>query len=106
MKQGTTFTMSVKFDGVDVLDIETVEFLFKTEKSKTSKAVKQSLYPGDAVLDSDGKTFLIPWSRKETYEFNGQFFMDTRISLKTGQGNPETPIVTLVMAPTLFGEGE
>lgn len=106
MKQGTTFSMAVVFDGVDVSNVQTIEFLFKDNRSKSAAAKKTAVYPGDVTLDETRQAFLVPWTAEETYQFTGQFYMDTRITYKDTPDNPETPIISLVMNPTLFDRGD
>lgn len=106
MKQGTQFTLRVELEGLDITDVEYVEFVFKRNKRMQSIAIKSLRYP-EQVQYADG-SMLIPWTMEETYAIPAgeKFYMDTRIHLKSTQDMPETPIVSLVMNPTLFEEGE
>lgn len=106
MKQGTTFSMAVVFDGVDISNVQSIEFMFKSIRDRMAKVKKTAVYPGDVVLDETRQAFLVPWTTEETYQFTGQFYMDTRITYKDTTDNPETPIISLVMNPTLFDRGD
>lgn len=103
MKRGTTPTLPVRV-GVDSSDIETIEFLFKQEKSESAEEILLKEYPGDDVEYNDTyNVFEVAFSSDDTWLFaeDEPFYMDTRITLTSGK-IPETPIVTLRMHPTLF----
>lgn len=108
MKQGTSFSMSAKFDGLDPESVHSIEFIFKEKRDKTSSAFKTAKYPDNVSLNTDTQAFIIPWTKAETYKvpYTGRFYMDSRITLNGVADQPETEIVELFMNPTLFDEKE
>lgn len=110
MKQGLNFLLPVKF-GVDLSTVSSIEFQFKQTKEYVSEPLKESIYSsdgdGDATigqLEDGTEVILVPWTQDDTYKFKPgkEFFMDTRITLQDSDYNPSTPIVRLIMEPTLF----
>lgn len=103
MKRGTTPTLPVRLKCQNT-DINSIEFLFKQQKSEFAPALLLKTYPDDGVnYDQETDCYNISFSEAETRLFaeDEPFYMDTRIILITGS-IPETPIVTLRMHPTLF----
>lgn len=104
MKQGLRLTMAVEFD-LDLDAVKKIEFVFK-QKGNSDTALKTATYPGDATRKGTENIILIPWTQAETYLFQAgkSFYLDTRISMRDTNDQPETNIVELVMNPTLFSE--
>lgn len=113
-QQGTHFFMRVRLSGVNLADVDRIEFLYKQHQIKGAPAKKTSLWKadgtGDAVSVTEGGQTLIsiPWTAAETYRFNssGTFYLQCRIHMTADDTNPPVPIVPLIMSPTLFDEGE
>lgn len=103
MKRGTTPTLPVRLK-LRNSDIETIQFLFKQQKSETADEILMKEYPGEDVsYDDECGCYKISFSEADTRLFaeDEPFYMDTKIIL-VGGTIPETPIVTLRMHPTLF----
>lgn len=107
MKQGTHFILPVEFD-LDLDTVERIEFVFKQEKRLNSDIVKVNTYPDDCTRQENTNVILIPWTRDETFRFaSGRLlYMDTRITLRNSDNQPETEILPIKMNPTLFREGD
>lgn len=107
MKQGTHFILPVEFD-LDLDTVEQIEFVFKQEKRLNSDIVKVNTYPYDCTRQENTNVILIPWTRDETFRFvSGRLlYMDTRITLRNSDNQPETEILPIKMNPTLFREGD
>jgi hypothetical protein len=108
MKQGLAKHLQVKFKGLTVSNVSTIEFVFS--QTKDGKPLKVSMYAtGQQAHDVEvsNNVFYVPFEREETYLFKPDtvFYMDTRITLNGNllQDAPDTPIVPLRMNPTLFG---
>lgn len=103
-KQGTNYVMDVGFEGLDMDDVERIEFLFRTSPRAESREIMRTEYPGGAALSQDGDAILVPWTEEDTYRVpaGSLFYMDTKIYLKSTTSNPQTPIVELRMDGTLF----
>ena len=100
MKRGLNFHLPVSID-IDLQDVDKIEFIFS--KFIGAEILKKEIYPnGNVKLQELDRTFLIPFSSEETYNFQGQFYMDTRITLKSTTDQPQTEIITLNMDNTLF----
>lgn len=103
MKRGTTPALPVRLKCRHT-DVDTIEFLFKQQKSESAPAILLKTYPdGGVTFDDEKELYLISFSEADTWLFaeDEPFYMDTKITLISGQ-IPETPIVTLRMHPTLF----
>ncbi len=88
--------------------VEKIEFIFKQEKDRSAPILKSAVYPDTAERYGDKDLVLIPWSKEDTYLFeeDAPFYMDTRITRNDTEDQPDTPIVTLKMSPSLFEEGD
>ena len=103
MKRGTTPILPVRIK-ISNSDIQSIEFLFKQEKSERAPETLKKVYPGDSIeFDEEHNIYNISFTEEDTRLFleDEPFYMDTRITM-TGGSIPETPIVTLRMHPTLF----
>lgn len=99
MKQGIKFLLRVDV-GMNLSDIEKMEFIFK---QGDKKALFQ--YPSDSAKVIDENTLGLLWTAEDTYQFKPEIIeMDTRITLKNSEYQPETEIVRVVMNKTLFEE--
>lgn len=107
MKRGTTPVLPVHFN-INNDDVETIEFLFKQEKSESAPEILLKTYPsGDVEYKESSNIYNVAFTSDETRLFaeDEPFYMDTRITM-TGGSIPETNIVTLRMHPTLFAQDE
>lgn len=97
MKQGTKFPFPVQF-GIPIDTIESCEFIFTQGETELL-----FMYPSDRSVLLEDAIGLI-WTPSETFMFDTakSIRMDTRIKIKGSEMNPQTNIVTLTMAPTLF----
>jgi len=102
MKRGTTPVLPVHFS-INNDDVETIEFLFKQEKSESAPELLLKTYPGEVEYDESRNMYNVAFTSDETWLFaeDEPFYMDTRVTM-IGGSIPETPIVTLRMHPTLF----
>lgn len=107
MKQGTHFILPVEID-MDLDAVERIEFIFKQEKRINSDAVKVNVYPDNCTRQENKNVILIPWTQDETFKFASgrMLYMDTRITLRGSDNQPETEILAIKMNPTLFQEGD
>ncbi len=103
MKQGLDLHLAVTFDGLALDDTEKIEFVFCLRRG--AAPFKMAVWPGEVERKPNTDTLLIPWTKNETYKVDGNFVMDTRVTLKGTTDQPTTPIVQLYMADTLFAEG-
>ena len=105
LKQGLTLKMPVRFKNLDMTNVSQIEFTFRQTKTEGAP-VKAALYKSNGSGDctADGNVVYVPWTPEETYLFkaNGALYMDTRISISGTHDQPITPIVYIVMNPTLF----
>lgn len=102
MKQLTKNLLKMNFSGVNLTDVSKVEFAFSQEIGKPP--LKTTEYPSDdAFLITDNLVGVV-WTPAETALFaSGKpFYADTRITLTNSEYQPETPILKLMMTPTLF----
>lgn len=107
MKRGTTPILPVRCN-INNNDVETIEFLFKQEKSESAPNTLLKLYPSEEVEYKEScNVYNIAFTEDETRLFaeDEPFYMDTRITM-VGGSIPETNIVTLRMHPTLFAQDE
>lgn len=97
MKQGNTFYMPIKI-GFDMEMVESVDFCF--EQGRARRIVH---YPSDEAKDSDGQ-ILVKWTPRDTWPFDPDrvIQLDTRISLKESDANPDTDIIPVRLRRTLF----
>lgn len=96
MKRGINFTLPICI-GYPMDEIEKVEFLFRQ-----NERVLEMAYPSDKADMVDG-CINLHWTQEDTYTFvPGTVKMDTRITLIGTDDQPETPIISLYLKPTLF----
>ena len=97
--------MPIEFD-IDLDGVEKIEFVFKKEKDQKANAIKTAVYPDNAIRRTGENIVLVPWTQAETYLFQAgsHIFMDTRITMRDTDDQPETNIVQLEMSTTLFEE--
>lgn len=104
MKMGTTCRLAVELN-INLDNIAKVEFCFSQTMGPCARILKTCAYPDDCARREDKNVIDVIFTAEETRRFKpGQrFFMDTRVTLADGY-MAETPIVGLVMNPTLFEE--
>ena len=102
MKRRTTPILQISHD-LTISDVDTVQFLFKQEKSEEAEARVCKTYPTE-VTEADG-VFSIPFTQEETckFEVGKIFYCDPRVTFLNGQ-IPATEILELVCRPTLWSE--
>lgn len=118
MKQGTNFILPVSIE-YDLSLAESIEFVFKQPKMGANNLAfspkniingiqKVFVYPSaEATLSTTEENVInLHWDIRDTYKFKPEeyIYMDTRITLKDSEQNPETEIVKIKMLPTLFKE--
>lgn len=99
MKQGTSFLLPVEFD-YDLNGVERVEFLFVQGKKQLAFT-----YPSERARRVNGENVIeLIWREEDTWLFqpSSTVKMDTKITVADSDYNPETEILRLVFAPTLF----
>lgn len=104
MKQLTKNLLKMNFSGIDLSTVSKIEFAFSQEIGE--KPLKTAEYPnGGASLIVDNMIG-VAWTAAETKLFKAgkPFYADTRITLKDSAYQPETPVLKLMMNPTLFEE--
>ena len=104
MKQLTKNLLKMNFNGIDLSTVSKIEFAFSQEIGEPP--LKTAEYPNkDASLIVDNLIGVV-WTAADTEKFKAgkSFYADTRITLKDSGYQPETPIIKLVMNPTLFEE--
>lgn len=105
MKRGTTPTLKIYIETIDIENVEKIEFIFKTRKAELAETSLLKSYPDDADYNDGDKAFHLKLKDAETRLFasGSTVFMDTRIVCKDGT-IPETDIAEISVAPTLFRE--
>ena len=117
------FCMDIDFDGIDLDEVKSMEFLFVQEpgcviaQKKTQPVTLAFSYPSDTAIRMTGvdeetgeeietNSVELIWTAEQTYMFKSgaAISMDTRIHMKDLTTNPETPVLRFVMDPTLFKE--
>ena len=104
MKQLTKNLLKMNFSGIDISNVSKIEFAFSQEIGKAP--LKTAEYPNkNAILIVDNMIG-VEWTAEETDLFKAgkPFYADTRITLKDSAYQPETPVIKLMMNPTLFEE--
>lgn len=97
MKQGINYLLQIEI-GMDVDLIEKMEFIFKQGEKE-----KLFLYPGEKAIKQNNNIIALKWTSEETYFFKpANIEIDTRITLKDSEYQPETEIKTIYMKRTLF----
>lgn len=105
MKQLTKNLLKMNFNGIDLNDVSKIEFAFSQEIGQAPLKVAE--YPSNnAILVTDNMVGIV-WTAEDTALFKAgkTFYADTRITLNDSVYQPETPILKLVMNPTLFERG-
>lgn len=102
MKRVTNGTLAVTIN-YELDDIESIKFVFTQGYKKLFFD-----YPSQNAIRKEGENVvLLYWNIHQTAMFEADDVeMDTFIKLKESEQNPETPIVTFKMNPSLFREGE
>lgn len=102
MKQLTKNLLAMCLHGVDIADVEKVEFAFSQHMH--SSPLKLAEFPGENTFDLGNNTIGVVWTQEDTLLFKAgrDFYADTRITLVGSEYQPQTPIVKLHMEPTLF----
>ncbi len=106
MKRETTPTLPVRIGAVYDESIQSIEFIFKQDKSADDAILLHKSYtsPDLPVGDCDdtGFTLLVAFSLEDMSALPvGKIYMDTRITYSDGT-IPETEIVSLFINETLF----
>jgi hypothetical protein len=111
IQQGIKFHMPISIGGIDLADVEKIEFLFKKYVSSASPAIKSAVWladgTGTAVTGQDdggNECILIPWTREDTFLFDAgnDFYLHARVHYAETEDEPYVPIVKLTMGPSLF----
>lgn len=112
-QQSTNFLMPISLDGIDLTDVESIEIMFKQERSPAAKPLKTALWradgTGSATTDPETENgILVPWTMEETYYFapEREFYLHARIWLVGTTMNPPVPILPLTMDMSLFARDE
>lgn len=104
MKQLTKNLLKMNFQGIDLTTVSKIEFAFSQNIGEPPLKVAE--YPNNgAELIADNMVG-VAWTPSETALFKAgkPFYADTRITLKDSIYQPETPVLKLMMNPTLFEE--
>ena len=97
IKRGTTPTLQIYLDGVDMADVSKVDFLFKEIQSEIKKPIIQK-----TVVSPESNTVQVDFTLEDTYAMcTAELWMDTRITLKDGK-IPPTEMVKINVRKTLF----
>lgn len=102
MKQLTHNLLKMRFNGIDLNDVSTIEFVFS--QNIDDAPLKTATYPSEDVVYITEHIVGVVWTKNETalFEAGKPFFADTRITMKHSEYQPETQIIKLKMQPTLF----
>ena len=94
----------MNFQGIDLGTVSKIEFAFSQEIGQPPLKVAE--YPNNSAELVVDNIIGVVWTPEDTALFKAgkPFYADTRITLKDSTYQPETPIVKLVMNPTLFEE--
>lgn len=106
MKQQLKSMMRLEI-GLDLAEIAKIEFAFSQAIGLPPK--KTCTWEGVdtvEVMDLGGNVLGVVWTPEESLLFTPDrtFYIDSRITLKGSQYQPETKIVPVAMNPTLFRE--
>lgn len=110
MKRHNTSILTVKVNKLpETATVSEIEFIFKQTPSENAPALKKSFYKldgsGDVSLrDGTNNIYEVPFSMADTSVFLPlkRFYMDLRVHLVGTNVIPTTPIVDILMSPTLF----
>lgn len=102
MKQLTKSLLKMSFTDIDLNNVSQIEFAFSQEIE--AAPLKTATYPSDGVVKLTDTVLGVAWTQEETQLFvaGKPFYADTRITLADSEYQPETPILKLMMNPTLF----
>lgn len=102
MKQGLNFELPISLE-VNLDDVQTIDFIFVQGDVK-----KTFTYPSESATRLDNSTVNLAWTSEDTWLFKpvDNINMDTKITMVGTVNNPETPIVSFTLAPTLFEKEE
>lgn len=99
VKRGTTPTLQVYLDGVDLSDVDSVTFLFKACQFEDAPALLEK-----TIKSPESNPVEVSFTLEETYDLpNTEIWMDTRIVLQSGKV-PPTEMVLIHVMGTLFPE--
>lgn len=103
MKQGLNCVLPVEIEYTRIDDAKHVDFIF----TQGTAARLLFHYPSSKVK-KQGNKFLLRWTYEETYMFDPRkhVHLDTRITMKDSDFNPQTKIACFRMSPTLFTQYE
>lgn len=107
MKRGTTPTLKIRINGIDISTVQKIEFIFKMQQREAAKMViLKSFVKDNFNYDTENSVFSVRFTEEETRLFtpDSTVYMDTRITLDDGT-IPETSIAKFNVTPTLFEEG-
>ena len=104
MKQLTKNLLKMNFQGIDLTTVSKIEFAFSQEIGQAPLKVAE--YPNNGATLITDNLIGVAWTQEETALFKAgkPFYADTRITLADSAYQPETPILKLMMNPTLFEE--
>lgn len=101
MKQKLNQILPVEF-GIDLSTVSKIDFIF----NQSNRTKWSCSYPSEeAFLSTESEnTVSVVFSPETTSYFHPEtpIMMDTKITLKSSEYNPQTEIVTFVMDKTLF----
>lgn len=104
MKAGLNQILPVEI-GIDLDSIEKVEFVF----NQNGHNIYECFYPSMTAFKEDGQTeniIFVKFTSKVLSQFVADsktpIYMDTRITLKDSDINPQTEITSFVLDRTLF----
>ena len=104
MKQLTKNLLKIVFQGLDWSKVSKIEFAFSQNIGEAP--LKTATYPNNNTTQVADNVIGVIWTSAETavFEAGKPFYCDTRITMSDLEYQPETPIIKLVMNPTLFEE--
>lgn len=101
VKQGTNYLMGVRFKGLNLDDVSSIDFILTQ-----NDVVWEFAYPSNTASRRDGSEDIVDivWTEADTWKFKRScdIAMDTRIYLANSWQNPQTPIKTFRIGRTLF----
>ena len=102
MKKLTHNLLKLNFTGIDWSEVSKIEFAFSQNIGEAP--LKTAEYPSADAFEVADNLVGVVWTSEETALFKEgkPFYADTRITLNSSEYQPETPIVKLMMNPTLF----
>ena len=105
IKQGTSYLMPVRFIGLDLDDVSSIDF-----RIQQNSVVWEFSYPSNSAsrrAESEDIVDVV-WTEADTWKFhrNHEVLMDTKVHLADSWENPQTPIVSFQIGRTLFEESD